>query len=77
VRSWPCEVGAWGEEADWNAVVSRFGHQLPGVAPCIVPGAPAGWLCALADHGTWSFAEVVAPAAELALDGFPVACGCR
>ena len=37
-----------------------------------VPGAIDGWATLLADHGTRSFAEVLAPAIELADKGFPV-----
>ncbi len=37
-----------------------------------IPGAIDGWATLLADHGSKSFAEVLAPAIELADKGFPV-----
>jgi gamma-glutamyltranspeptidase/glutathione hydrolase len=42
-----------------------------GILPALVPGTPEAALVALRDFGTKSFAEVVAPAIELA-DGFPI-----
>ena len=67
-----CGVGVWGEGARPDALMARFGPELQGVGPCIVPGAPAGWIRTLTDFGTWSFADVVAPAVDLALNGFPL-----
>lgn len=64
-------VGRWGREATLEAVRHRFGGSLPlGGAPCIVPGAPSAWITALREFGTWSFAQVAAPAIALAADGF-------
>jgi gamma-glutamyltranspeptidase/glutathione hydrolase len=37
-----------------------------------VPGSVAGLLRLLADHGTWTREEILAPAIALARDGFPV-----
>ena len=42
-----------------------------GIKAAILPGALSGLLLALEQHGTKSFAEVVAPAIEYA-DGFPL-----
>ncbi len=64
-------VGRWSETATMAAYTARHGTTMdPGAAPCIVPGALAGWLSALEHFGTWSFADVVAPAVELATEGF-------
>ncbi len=66
-------VGRWGMAADREGLQARYGGGLPlGGVPCIVPGAPSAWITALARFGTWSFSEVAAPAAELALGGFPL-----
>lgn len=42
-----------------------------GIHGAILPGIPSAAIVALADHGTKSFAEVVAPAIDYA-DGFPL-----
>ena len=49
-------------------------QQVPGIGllPATVPGAFAAWLTMLRDHGTWSLAEVLAPALGYARDGFPL-----
>ncbi|MFJ2020774.1 gamma-glutamyltransferase family protein [Streptomyces nodosus] len=66
-------VGVWGREATLDAMLARHGGALPlGGAPSIVPGAPSGWITALRDFGTISFAEAAAPAVALAEEGFPV-----
>ncbi|MBO9521546.1 MAG: gamma-glutamyltransferase [Nocardioidaceae bacterium] len=66
-------VGRWGASATLEAVRDRYGDSLPlGGAPCIVPGAPAAWIAALRNFGTWSFADAAAPAIELAESGFPL-----
>lgn len=64
-------VGRWSSTATLDAYLARHGTAMaPGGAASVVPGALAGWLSALEHFGTWSFAEVVAPAVELATDGF-------
>jgi gamma-glutamyltranspeptidase / glutathione hydrolase len=64
-------IGRWSSSVTVEDYVERHGSEMaPGCAPCIVPGALAGWLAALEDFGTWSFADVAAPAVELAADGF-------
>jgi gamma-glutamyltranspeptidase/glutathione hydrolase len=64
-------VGRWSKTADLNEILKRYGGGLPlDGAPAIVPGAPAGWLRALEQFGTMSFAEVAAPAIKLAREGF-------
>lgn len=64
-------VGSWGMAASRPEIAARYGGSLPlGGAPSIVPGAPSGWITALRQFGTWSFADVAAPAVELAEQGF-------
>ena len=64
-------VGRWSTTANIPDMLRRFGATMPlGGAPTIVPGAPAAWLEALARFGTLSFADVAAPAIELAERGF-------
>lgn len=64
-------IGRWSSTATLEGYVGRHGTEMPpGCAPSIVPGALAGWLSALDSFGTWSFSEVVAPAVELATEGF-------
>ena len=64
-------VGRWSSTATLDAYKARHGTDMsPGGRACIVPGALAGWLSALDHFGTWSFADVAAPAIELAIDGF-------
>lgn len=43
-----------------------------GLLPATVPGAFGAWLTMLRDYGTWSLADVRAPAIGYARDGFPV-----
>jgi gamma-glutamyltranspeptidase/glutathione hydrolase len=64
-------VGRWSRTASIDKLVERYGGSLPlDGAPAIVPGAPAGWIKALEEFGTMSFADVAAPAIALARDGF-------
>lgn len=53
---------------------ARGFDQVPGIGllAATVPGAFAAWLTLLRDHGTWSLADVLAPAIGYARDGFPV-----
>ena len=60
------------------ATIDRFGalgvNTIPGnglLAAC-VPGAFAGWLLLLRDHGTLALADVMAPAIGYARDGYAV-----
>ncbi|HTZ08792.1 MAG TPA: gamma-glutamyltransferase [Acidimicrobiales bacterium] len=64
-------VGPWSSTATLEAYTARHGRAMPpGCAATVVPAALAGWLSALEHFGTWSFADVVAPAVELAVEGF-------
>ena len=49
-------------------------EQVPGIGllPATVPGAFGAWLAMLREHGTWSLADVLAPAIAYARDGFPL-----
>ena len=48
--------------------------MVPGIGlqPATVPGAFGAWLTMLRDYGTWTLAEVLAPAIGYARDGFPL-----
>jgi gamma-glutamyltranspeptidase / glutathione hydrolase len=48
--------------------------QIPGIGllPATVPGAFGAWLTLLRDYGTWELAEVLRPAIEYAMNGFPI-----
>ncbi|WP_395639317.1 gamma-glutamyltransferase family protein [Pseudolysinimonas sp.] len=64
-------VGTWGARASLAEIVENHGGRLPlGGVPSIVPGAVSGWLTALARFGTMGLPEIIAPAIELAADGF-------
>lgn len=63
-------VGRWSSTATLEAYLERHGTEMSGCAPCVVPGALGAWLVALDEFGTWSFADVAAPALELAHEGF-------
>jgi gamma-glutamyltranspeptidase/glutathione hydrolase len=57
------------------AFFRRMGVELvPGIGllPATVPGAFGAWLTLLRDHGTWTLADVLAPAIGYARDGFPL-----
>ena len=49
-------------------------QQVPGIGllPVTVPSAFPTWLTMLREHGSWSLADVLAPAIGYARDGFPV-----
>src|SRR5262249_1009936 len=51
-----------------------FGQELPPYPAYTVtgPGACAGWCDLIEKHGTRSMAEILAPAIQLAEEGFPV-----
>ena len=48
---------------------------MPGIGllPAAVPGAFGAWMQMLREHGTWSVADVLAPAIGYARDGIPMA----
>jgi gamma-glutamyltranspeptidase/glutathione hydrolase len=58
-----------------RAALERRGHRrvpLFGAEPVTVPGALSGWVALLERHGTITLAQALAPAIELAEQGFPV-----
>ncbi len=66
-------LGYWGRSTDRERFVTEEDGQIPiGAKRSVVPGAPDGWLTALARFGSMTFAEVVQPAIELAEGGFVV-----
>lgn len=69
-----CGQGPAPAEASAGAFRGLGLEQVPGIGllPATVPGAFAAWLIMLRDHGTWSLADVLAPAIGYARDGFPL-----
>ena len=64
-------VGTWSESVTLQAYLERHKGDMPLGAPCsIVPAAADAWLSALSRFGTWSFADVAAPAIRYAREGF-------
>ena len=61
-------------EASVEAFRRKGFEQVPGIGqlPATVPGAFGAWMRVLRDHGTWSVADVLAPAIAYARDGFPL-----
>jgi len=69
-----CGQGAAPAEATASAFRTLGLEQVPGIGllPATVPGAFGAWMSMLREHGTWSLAEVLAPAIAYARDGFPL-----
>lgn len=69
-----CGQGPAPEEATVEAFRRLGLEQVPGIGvlPATVPGAFGGWVTMLRDYGTWSLADVLAPAIEYARNGFPL-----
>lgn len=64
-------VGPWPAKASCEWLETQHQGRIPrGVFRCVVPGAPAAWLLALARFGTMSFGDVASAAIRLARDGF-------
>lgn len=64
-------VGSWSRDVTLDAYLDRYKGDMPLGAPCsVVPAAADAWLTALSRFGTWSFAEVAAPAIRYAEEGF-------
>jgi len=64
-------VGVWSREVTLESYFERYKGDMPLGAPCsIVPAAPDAWITALLRFGTWSFADVAAPALRYAKEGF-------
>ena len=69
-----CGQGPAPALADPEALRAQGMELMPGIGlmPATVPGAFGAWLTMLRDHGTWSLADVLAPAIGYARDGFPL-----
>src|SRR5829696_8969383 len=66
-------LGWWPKAASVELLKELGGGDMPGgVMRTVVPGAADAWLVALREFGTRTFAEVAAPAIELAERGFAV-----
>jgi gamma-glutamyltranspeptidase/glutathione hydrolase len=66
-------LGWWPKAATINFFEREQGGRIRrGVNRCVLPSAIDAWLMALERHGTVTFADVAAPAIELADDGFPM-----
>jgi gamma-glutamyltranspeptidase / glutathione hydrolase len=66
-------LGHWPYGLDLAGHRARYGDDLPpGIPRSITPGAPDAWLTALARHGSLTLRQVLAPAIDLAANGFPV-----
>ncbi len=66
-------LGVWPRRASLDLFLRECGGEIPeGVLRTVVPAAPDAWITALERFGTLGFAEVAAPAIELARDGFPL-----
>jgi gamma-glutamyltranspeptidase/glutathione hydrolase len=66
-------LGWWPKAADAEYFHRHHGGRIPpGIHRCVMPAAIDAWLTALERHGTMTFAQVAAPAIELAEEGFPM-----
>ena len=68
-----CGQGPAPAEASVEAFRKLGLEQVPGIGllPATVPGAFGAWATMLRDYGTWSLADVLAPAIDYARNGFP------
>lgn len=69
-----CGQGPAPALADPAAMRAMGLDLVPGIGllPATVPGAFGAWLAMLRDYGTWTLADVLAPAIGYARDGFPL-----
>jgi gamma-glutamyltranspeptidase / glutathione hydrolase len=66
-------VGPWPRNIDPNYFASECdGDMPPGLQRCVVPAAADAWLAALQNFGSLTLEAVLAPAIELASEGFPM-----
>lgn len=66
-------LGKWPRAATLEHFVNQRRGRIPGgVERMVVPAAADAWITALLEHGTLTFAEVVAPALDYARDGIAV-----
>ncbi len=65
-------LGVWPRAASIDYFLERYGDLPAGIPRSVVPAAADSWLTALEQFGTLPFAQVAAPAIELAERGFPM-----
>ncbi|MFN8475352.1 MAG: gamma-glutamyltransferase family protein [Anaerolineae bacterium] len=65
-------LGVWPRAASIDLFRERYGDLPEGIMRSVVPAAADAWLTALEQFGTLPFAQVAAPAIELAERGFPM-----
>ena len=66
-------LGRWPRAASIEYFNRHAGGEIPmGILRTVVPAAADAWLTALEKYGTMSFAQIVAPALDLAERGHPV-----
>ena len=64
-------LGWWPKSTDYTYFANEQSGRIPrGVRRCVIPAAADAWLTALEYRGTMTFAEVAAPAIDLAENGF-------
>ncbi len=65
-------LGRWPKKASLEYFRDELNGEIPlGVRNAITPSACDAWLTALSRYGTFTLAQVLEPALELATDGFP------
>ncbi|MEM7417248.1 MAG: gamma-glutamyltransferase [Gemmatimonadota bacterium] len=66
--------GKSGSKTDYDALVAEGAERVPGsgARSVTVPGALAGWSDLVETYGELTLAEVLAPAIQIAEEGFPV-----
>src|SRR5919202_1825842 len=66
-------LGRWPRAATLDLYRRKYGDTMPGgLGRTVTPAAPDAWLTALAEYGTRSLADALAPALDLAEGGFPL-----
>jgi gamma-glutamyltranspeptidase/glutathione hydrolase len=66
-------LGRWPRAATLDLLNQRLhGHIQDGVLCTVIPAAADAWLTALERYGTFTAAQALAPAVEIAAHGFPV-----
>lgn len=66
-------LGRWPRRATLELLTAAYGVKLePGTLAAVIPAAPDAWLTALERYGTFTLAQALEPAIELAEQGFPM-----
>ncbi|MCH8087201.1 MAG: gamma-glutamyltransferase family protein [Chloroflexi bacterium] len=66
-------LGRWPRAANIDYYMSNAGGEIPrGILRSVLPSAADAWLTALERYGTMTLEQVVAPARELAGNGYPM-----